>query len=519
MISDIQDIDNAIILEFTNYSTPYQKENTIHDDWYPFIMRPLAPFGLNDVFKERNIPSTVINYTDWFTVDQLEYCITTWLEKNNFSKPIICISSLSPVDILNPNHVIQKVLKILLDKDIEFMFIVGGPTPMYKESNDKKSIYPNYIFSGRALHILEQWLDNEIDINDHMMPIGKFKRLSPKTSDVQEEPIIPKLYDDYCLTKHDVIQMELRIGCKFNCTFCSFEYRGAKKVTTSKAHQVYEYMQTAKDKFGITNFSIQDDTVNEDEEKLMVLKDATELLDYKPNIGGFIRFDLLMRKKHVLPLLDKCGFQNAWFGLESFHEEANKVVRKRIKREDIFNFFRHIRKEYPHWRYNASVIVGLPKEPLSHIKETMKIVTQENLLDGVDFYPLMIGRSSSHVNSEHASEFSRQPEKFGIKFLGNQPGYNHHTQDTSLFWSHEHANVKTAKQMCKLLHTYNSKRGIHTFSGWDHIVAKALNFDLDSVNKETDPEKFFKARLNYTQAQIDHIFNYVGRKIDYYKNL
>jgi lipoate synthase len=519
MIQDINDIDNAIILEYTNYSDPYHKENTIHDDWYPFTMRPLAPFGLNDVFKERNIPSTVVNYADWFTVDQLVYCITTWLEKNNLSKPIICFSSLSQIDILDTNNVIQKVLTILLDKDIEFMFIAGGPSHQYPNSNEKNSIYPNYIFCGRALHILEQWLDNKIDIEDHIMPIGNFKRLSPKTADVKEEPIVPKLYDDYCLTKHDVIQMELRIGCKFNCTFCSFEYRGAKKVTTSKAHQVYEYMQTAKDKYGITNFSIQDDTVNEDEEKLMVLKDATELLDYRPNVGGFIRFDLLMRKKHVLPLLDSCGFQNAWFGLESFHEEANKVVRKRIKREDIFNFLRHIRKEYPHWRFNASVIVGLPKEPLEHIKETMKTVTRENLLDGVDFYPLMIEKGSSHVMSEHASEFSRYPEKFGIKFLKNNIDYNHNTQHTSLFWSHEHANVKTAKQMCRRMHTYNAHRGIHTFSGWDHIVAKALNFDLDSVNKLTDDQEFFQARLKYTQAQIDHIFDYIGRKINYYKNL
>ena len=39
-----------------------------------------------------------------------------------------------------------------------------------------------------------------------------------------------QLHDDYCLDSQDTLTFEIRKGCKFNCSFCSYEFRNAKDV-------------------------------------------------------------------------------------------------------------------------------------------------------------------------------------------------------------------------------------------------------------------------------------------------
>ena len=89
---------------------------------------------------------------------------------------------------------------------------------------------PDLIFSGRALHLFEHWIDG-----DYNLEITKIKDLDVvmlKNNDIVEQPIVTKLYQDYCLSEKDILNFETRLGCKFNCTFCSFEFRNAKSSKT-----------------------------------------------------------------------------------------------------------------------------------------------------------------------------------------------------------------------------------------------------------------------------------------------
>ncbi len=278
------DFDGAVILEVTN-----QK----NDPHWSSIIRPLAPFALHEVFVKRNIPSTVINYVDFWEPDVLADKIISWCNNNNIKKPFLLGSSLFNHNILNTDKTLAKTIKIL-KQNLDCKLILGGPTNDYRYESGM--LKPDLIFSGRALHLFEHWIDGdyELELIDHY---GLPMVVLPNT-DIVEQPVVSKLYEDYCLSSKDILNFETRLGCKFNCTFCSFEFRNAKKVKDSTCEELYDFFKQAKDKYGITHFSCVDDTFNEDDDKIDNLYNAITKLDYVPTIVGYSRFDVMLAKPH-----------------------------------------------------------------------------------------------------------------------------------------------------------------------------------------------------------------------------
>ena len=57
--------DGAIVLELSN------TKKAINADKGSIIMRPLATFALHETMLERSIPSTVINYVEYWNANEL----------------------------------------------------------------------------------------------------------------------------------------------------------------------------------------------------------------------------------------------------------------------------------------------------------------------------------------------------------------------------------------------------------------------------------------------------------------
>ena len=152
------------------------------------------------------------------------------------------------------------------------------------------------MFLGRSLHLFKQWLSGgEVEgkvSNDYGTTV--YRPL--QDSVIVEEPIVSDLYDDYCLQTTDVVQFETRLGCKFNCSFCAFEFRNAKSTNNAGTEALLHFFQKANT-YGLTHFNCVDDTLNEDQEKLTLLSDAVAQLDWQPKISAFIRLDILKAKE------------------------------------------------------------------------------------------------------------------------------------------------------------------------------------------------------------------------------
>ena len=435
-------------------------------------MRPLATFALHETMLEYGIPSTVINYVEfWNDIELLEY-IDTWCAKHGVRRPVVLCSTLFNNKLLHNGTVAYKVIsKLKLNYDVTV--VVGGPNNNFKFQD----LIPNAMFLGRSLHLFKQWLSgSEVDgkvSNDYGTTV--YRPL--QDSVIVEEPIVSDLYDDYCLQPTDVVQFETRLGCKFNCSFCAFEFRNAKTTNNAGTEALLHFFQKANT-YGLTHFNCVDDTLNEDQEKLTYLSDAVAQLDWQPKISAFIRFDILRAKEESqMELLDKAGVHYHFWGTETFHPEASKGIKKKMNREDSFNTMHYIKETYPHWHRFATHIVGLPKEPVAHIKESVKYIYDNDLAD-LQVQPLMLERIAGRAQAD----FTADPDKYGITITGLiGPGgkvIGSELRDhgnLNYAWSHAECDNLDAEMLSRRLYRLALKKNKLPTDTFDKICIDALN--------------------------------------------
>lgn len=478
--------DSAIILECTN--TRLRPSNFVKgadpERQRMNIIRPLAPFALNDLFVKRNIPSTVINYTEFWDPGQLFETISKWLSNHHCSKPLVLVSALFDGVFVEEDTTLNSFAdKIRKEYSLAQIFI-GGPL-----HQQKFKFKPDAVFQGRSLHLFEQWLDDEEIDAAHKFVIDDINYFQNRSGQVVEKPLVTHLYDDYCLNEKDIVTFETRLGCKFNCSFCAYEFRNAKEVNDSDDQTLFNFFLNAYTKYGVTRFSLADDTFNEGDEKIYRLRSATKDLPFKPTIVGFNRFDIMMAKPWQAEIMDECGFVGHYFGIETLHHEASKFIRKGIQKHKAYDFLRYIRDNFPHWWTSSGYIVGLPHEPKQHIKDTFNEIAEEKLLKGLIPAPLTLLKPDSQLQYDaHNSDFVRNPEKFGITVTGK-------ISENLLYWRHEHMDHNEAVLFARKL-AKTSK--IDTLCGWEWSSKESVGNSLDAADR--------------------HISDYISRKINFLKS-
>jgi radical SAM superfamily enzyme YgiQ (UPF0313 family) len=459
--------DSAIIFECTN-STYKRRGAPVRERTH--VIRPLGPFALNEVFVNRGIPSTVINYTEFWDPDKLFDSVSAWLEKNSAKNPLILASSLFDIDFISSDTVAGMVAERLQAIYPNSKVIIGGPVSRQHLKNK-----PYAIFQGRSLHLFEQWLDEKDIPSENVNLINGILYFQNKSFVVVEDPIVPQLYDDYCLTDRDIVLFETRLGCKFNCSFCSFEFRNAKKVADTTAERLHKFFLDAYNKYGLTRFSVADDTFNEDDQKIFMLQAATRGLPFKPQIVGYNRFDIMMAKPWQVEALDQCGYVGHYFGIETLHLEASKAIRKGIRKERAYEFMSYLRDSFPHWWTSSGYIVGLPYEPTKHIRDTFAEICDQKLLKALIPSPLVLFKPEGYHDAQY-SEFVKEPEKFGIQVTGREA-------DDCLSWHHEIIDSMGARVLAKRLASYVGTNKLETICGWEWLTQESVGYGIEAADR------------------------------------
>jgi lipoate synthase len=454
--------DGAFILECSN-TNQEKGVYSYHGRHRHNVIRPLAPFAVHELFVNRCIPSTVVNYTDFWDSQTLADSLYKWASTNNVTKPLILCSTLFNANLLAAGMPIHDTIIKLREYFPDAPLILGGPIGYHDYKVD--SLVPDAVFHGRSLHLFEQLLDGHtLDSGVHRK-IGSVDYFHHRTNDIVEEPIVPRLFDDYCLDEHDILMFETRLGCKFNCTFCTFEFRGATKTTDATVIQLRDFFQQAHDRYGVKHFSVADDTFNEDDTKIARLEAATAELTFRPTIVGYNRFDIMMAKPEQCERLDNCGFVGHYFGIETLHREASKVIRKGVRKERAYDFMRYMRDQFPHWWTCTGYIVGVPREPKEHIMEVFRTLCGEKLMKSI--IPVDLGLYGSPGFENDWSDFVRDPEKFGLEIIcKDNPGDWH--------WRHECMDKNESVLYAKRLAAYVSKRDLSILCPWEWVSVEAM---------------------------------------------
>lgn len=248
---------------------------------------------------------------------------------------------------------------------------------------------------------------------------------------------------DDIITPGEVLPLELSRGCIFKCAFCNHRLNGKevvdyiKPIDTIKNELLYNYHN-----FGITDYRILDDTFNDTEEKLDTLLDAVKDLPFKPKFWAYVRLDLLAKHPHTIAKLYDIGIRAVFFGIETFHLPAGRVIGKGYDPEAQIQTLQHIRQTYGHdIHVTGSFIVGLPDESLDSIYTTQnRILSGEVPFHEVLFWPLTIQTEEFFYWS---SKISVDWQKYGYQQI-DDPDYARGNTN-SILWKNEHMDSYVAK--------------------------------------------------------------------------
>ncbi len=368
----------------------------------------MGALELSRRISEAGYESTVI---DWFThwdVEELKESADIWFSTDD--QPVIAISTpFNTTDV----YQIAPFLEWAKNRWPNLLVLHGGGR-VFDPTVKNIDIF----FLGRSMQIFDDWLHKR-DLSRYTVNTEPLVLKNLDFNQYVDVPVVPIIKDDDFYTKDDILGFEIGVGCKFNCTFCNYELRGAKIAKLTDSKTLHKFFSDAYNKYGIENFFIADDTPNESDVKLEILVEALEGLNFHPKITGFTRLDILAGRPKQIEYYKKIQFDSLFFGIETFNEKASKGIRKKSDLFNVYNALKQLREVSPNTFLVGGLIVGLNGDSEKSIVESVERVIREKLLDSVQLYPLLLLQSQNAIIGEgYMSDLEADPEKFGYKLSG-----------------------------------------------------------------------------------------------------
>lgn len=268
-------------------------------------------------------------------------------------------------------------------------------------------------FIGRCSNLFEDYIAGR-DISKFKISDNPATYKNPHNV-IMETPVAPTITSVDFASSREMLTIELGLGCKFNCAFCGFDYRNNRRPVLNTFDSVYAACQTAHDMYGITDFYLADDTINEVDDKLELLIEVCDKLSFTPNFMAFARLDIMGAKPYQIDLLRRANINTMFFGIESFNPAVTKSIRKGGNPEKNFETLRHLKSEYPEAFTYGNLIAGLTGDNEQSIYDNAHRIVDEQLLSSAGINPLRI--YSKIDNPDSQSDIDKNPERFGYKIL------------------------------------------------------------------------------------------------------
>lgn len=239
----------------------------------------------------------------------------------------------------------------------------------------------------------------------HLINSGSDLKVKRETVDGRKYRIIDCRYDypaepkrnvkvsyeerDY-IESNETLAIELSRGCRFHCAFCEYYPLGVKGDWTRDVDDFESEMRENYDRWGVTNYLLTDETINDRTEKLEKFGAVVKSLPFKPRFHGYMRSDLLISRgqREVDACLDM-GIKGHWYGVESLNHQSAKAVGKGMASDRVKEGLLELDK---HFEVNMSFILGLPHETLDSMKDTQKWLNENFSHRMINMYPLYMDK-------------------------------------------------------------------------------------------------------------------------------
>lgn len=301
------------------------------------------------------------------------------------------------------------------------LVVGGGQIPYIDQDLLRQLTEVDYFVSGQGESILA-----------HMVDSVKNKRRI-QTHDFSKPPIIKDSFmpfEHFHLSQDlwqpedavllaEPLPLELARGCIFRCKFCSYDLTN-KKIGdfTKSADNLIAELRHNHDKWGVQHYAIMDDLLNDSTEKVDLIYDVAQRLDFPISFVGYARLDLIRRHPNNLRKLKDIGFYGGFFGIETIDDKNGKAIAKNIGRRRIQEGLDVVYDLYgDNFFGQAGMILGLPndtQETKNEILDWAMTPKVARVLKRFSIQDLSISTKFGQSDIDH------DPASFGYTILGAQ---------------------------------------------------------------------------------------------------
>jgi hypothetical protein len=377
--------------------------------------RTLAPYRIASEIRNAGYSCQVVGFISFFKLSEIEKVCEKFIDQNTK------IVGLSTTFWYKENITYTILLNTIKKINPEIKIILGGSNSRKVSSMTMHKI--DAIFSGQGEGNILRFLNHVYNNKPFIEPTSIWRENIP----VYESPKFDTEWDfnsskteyitEDCIDYGEPLMLEVARGCIFNCKFCNFPLNGKKKSDYIKyADTLYDELIKNYNSNGTHTYILSDDTFNDNLDKLKILKDVFTNLPFKFTFTSYLRLDLLNAHREEISMLEEMGMVGAFFGVETFHDKAAKLIGKGIVSKLSKQLLHELKTV--HWKDRIKIAIGLiqglPYETYESHEETKKwILNPENLIDGVSNSPLTINNPAKEF-SPYKSEFQLNSTKYGF---------------------------------------------------------------------------------------------------------
>ena len=389
-------------------------------DYWPGIKRSAGAHRIATFLREHNWDIEVLDFWPTWTRDELEQFFESRVTPQTKWVGLSAMFPLGGAGQKNQEKFreLQENIQYLKAKYPDLVWVGGA------QNLSAILGYPlDYYFSGFAEYgILEflKWITGEeSNIKIHTKNYwGADRKVVECRTDFPAWPMADAhvYYEERDFLRSDeVVTVELGRGCKFNCKFCSFTVKNAKGDLSRCAESLYNELRTNYVKWGIQHYTVGDETINDNNQKLAKCADVVkrikeEFPEYEIQLGGYARADLLIANKQSWQDIWDMGLWSMFYGIESLNHKAAKFVGKGMSPErmkdgllEVQDWFRAKGK----FRATLSMIIGLPHETRETFLEARDWIFENMPGHAYGFIPLMIADGEMFRLATNPSVFDR----------------------------------------------------------------------------------------------------------------
>lgn len=367
------------------FETPVEEQNktmgiTSETNERPF---PLGILYLDAILKKNNYNPLTKDYTTWGEKNFLKDLSNTINEfRPNFIG--ITVMSMTRATTYKAINLIKK-----LDRSIEI--ILGGihASVMYEQL--VKNFPIKAVCIGESEESFIELLDS-LNTNNALRDIkGIAYRQGDKVLVTEKRELRTNLdelpfpsYEVFMNPEIKVVQMITSRGCPNKCSFCCLDVISKRRWRPRDYISVVDEIEYISKKFPwVHTIQFVDDTFTLDNQR--VINICKEILQRGIKMRFFGQGRIKPVSSEMAYWLEKAGFFEIYFGIESGSEKILKSMHKNITKQDCINTFKMF-SEFKNIRVEKCLMVGLPGETEETVNETIQLVKELLKYSKMEFF-------------------------------------------------------------------------------------------------------------------------------------